>query len=134
MKPLSKFLVTLFVAIVIVYVVALWFGLFNTVWWLDIVMHIAGGVWVGGLFFVIFTGVVRHEAYTHPVEYLKVLVLVIAFAVFVGVLWEFFEFILTHITGVPLQGNVADTMKDLLMDIVGGAGAGMVLLRFMRRS
>ena len=48
----------------------------------------------------------------------------------VGVLWEFHEFILTKIVGQAFMGDLADTIKDLLMDTLGGvAGAFLNSLR-----
>lgn len=43
----------------------------------------------------------------------------------VGVLWEFHEYLLDRmVTTMKFQGDLNDTMKDLLMDTLGGiAGA-----------
>jgi len=56
---------------------------------------------------------------------------IVALVMAVGVLWEFHEFVFDHfLSAMKFQGDLADTMKDLLMDTVGGlAGAGLHLLR-----
>ena len=46
----------------------------------------------------------------------------------IGVLWEFHEYALGRLTDISLQGDLADTMKDLLMDTLGGI-AGAIFAR-----
>jgi hypothetical protein len=38
----------------------------------------------------------------------------------IGVVWEFWEFIMQATTGDIYQPSIADTMNDLLMDLIGG--------------
>ncbi len=38
----------------------------------------------------------------------------------IGVVWEFWEFIMQWITGDLYQPSIADTMNDLFMDLLGG--------------
>lgn len=47
----------------------------------------------------------------------------------IGVLWEFHEFALGQLIGVSLQGDLADTIKDLLLDTLGGGIAALTLAR-----
>ena len=46
----------------------------------------------------------------------------------IGVLWEFHEFVLGQLIGVSLQGDLADTIKDLFLDTLGGLIAALIPL------
>ena len=43
----------------------------------------------------------------------------------IGVLWEFHEFALGQFIGISLQGDLPDTIKDLLLDTLGGVIAAL---------
>ncbi|MEK7582797.1 MAG: hypothetical protein AAB483_00090 [Patescibacteria group bacterium] len=47
----------------------------------------------------------------------------------IGVLWEFHEFALGRLVGVSLQGDLADTIKDLFLDTLGGLIASLTPAR-----
>ena len=52
----------------------------------------------------------------------------------IGVMWEFHEFILNQVfNSLKFQGDNIDTMKDLLMDTLGGMAAA-VLYSFRGRN
>jgi hypothetical protein len=54
----------------------------------------------------------------------------VTFAVFIGVLWEIFEFIVDsiwpHINMMSNETGVADTMQDLIVDTVGAILVGFM--------
>lgn len=61
------------------------------------------------------------------------LMLILGAAALVGVLWEFFEFLVDKFITKKnyidlLQPGVIDTMKDLFMDILGGLAVGLLFL------
>jgi len=60
-----------------------------------------------------------------------VLVLTLSFVALVGVLWEFYEFILDFFNGNTgiFQGTSADTMKDLFFGLLGGTTAFAVFYK-----
>lgn len=83
-----------------------------TYWWLDIAMHVAGGVVLGLL--VAIYGSQRF-------------VLVLGGVLIIGIAWEVFEFVLG--LSVTEPNFVSDTVVDLVMDLLGGSLAyGMIQL------
>lgn len=117
-----RFLIFLFTFIVGVYVLSIirdWYFLFP---WLDIPLHLLGGlfigllaIWLSGRLFVFFGEWSRLQKF----------LLVLGVVCLVGVFWEFFEFGLDWlytigIVGFKSQLSVADTIGDLFLDILGG--------------
>lgn len=99
--------------------------------WVDIPMHIAGGMlvaWWASLAF-------RDEFLTSEASVLrrqskfkkfKSLIVIIAVVALIGVSWEMFEWTFDHTVGAryslpPAQVSNNDTMKDLADDVLGGA-------------
>lgn len=91
----------------------------------DIPMHIAGGIWIGLLFFYL----KNRFGYGFFGEKNLVwdLVSVLGFVAIVGVFWEFYEYLLDVFVQKKYpfggEGNrgVLDTLKDLFDDLIGGA-------------
>lgn len=94
--------------------------------WIDIPLHIAGGVFVGLLFYYLF--LVRHDTLADK-GFLPVITLGLGFVALVGVLWEFYEFFLDVFVlhAHPLMQEpgpiLFDTLKDLADDLLGGFAA-----------
>lgn len=94
------------------------------------ILHFAGGFWV----FVIARHVAEHYGNKVTGEHKNIITFLvfISFVVLVGVLWEFFEFILDRYiveSGFTyLKGVFEDTLLDLLMDILGGMAAFLMYL------
>ncbi len=126
-------IVYVFVVFAILYGLTLLFGWFDTIAWFDVPMHLIGGMWIGLVFLYLFSGFFQSDVYAHHAERVKVLLLGIGFAAFIGILWEFFEFGLDAFFSLALQVSVADNMKDLLMDIIGG-GVVVAWALFYHRS
>lgn len=91
-------------------------GFYERWWWFDIPMHILGGAvaaWSLARFF---------ERYKKTVL-LKPLVftlfVLVSGTALIGVLWEVYEFFLHVVTGFITQPSVADTVADLVNDLVG---------------
>ena len=86
-------------------------------------MHFLGGLWLVMIFFWLIEP--RLQITNHKL--LITIVFAVSFSVFVGVLWEFFEFlydIFISAKGYTLfqvaQQGVSDTMSDLFFDLLGG--------------
>ncbi|MBI2025150.1 MAG: hypothetical protein HYT03_03640 [Candidatus Harrisonbacteria bacterium] len=89
--------------------------------WYDSALHFLGGVWASALF-VWFFNSKRIGNQTRPV----LIIFAISFTALIGVIWEFAEFTFlnrwmaaifqTNETG----GGLADTLTDLLFDLLGG--------------
>lgn len=93
--------------------------------WYDILMHFLGGVVVGAAYL----WVARYELSPFLKKYERFLY-VFAFSLFVGVLWEIFE----YYVGIDREFTYAvrriDTVIDLIMDVSGGTLSYIVFSRF----
>lgn len=112
-------------------------GNFYKIWWADIALHFSGGIFVG-LFTIWFIfNKTNLPIQKEKLPFYIVFILVISFTALIGVLWEFYEFILDQITGykssiMVMQENLKDTMSDLLMDLLGAA-ASVIFLKFKKK-
>lgn len=89
-------------------------GLYFVIWWWDIPTHFLGGVW-GGLFAAWFL-----EHWTK-----RITVAECAFiALGIGIGWEIFEYVFQLEKSI-FMSYWLDTSKDLLLDTLGGALAGL---------
>jgi hypothetical protein len=83
--------------------------------WLDTPMHFLGGVGAGWF---------ASLAFPERGNGLKRFLLGLGMVAFIGVVWELFEWnanlFLGNRSGVSFQGDLNDTMKDLVMDLLGG--------------
>lgn len=131
---LSKFSVSTLFIIVVIYFFSVFGTLFISAPWIDIPLHFLGGVWVASIFLWLSPEIKfsKPKFFVNKLSPFVINVLfIIAFTVLVGVLWEFFEFsldILMVFRGYSeiFQGDLVDTMGDLLMDILGGLVLGIV--------
>lgn len=113
-------LFSVLVTIALVHTVALEFFLYWKYLWLDIPMHVLGGVACSLFFSVLpFFGIRVHERYNRVWGYF-------AFTLCIGVMWELFEVVAGISRGEP--GFVLDTITDLSMDTVG-AFIGFILVK-----
>jgi len=94
--------------------IAVWHSLYWYWWWFDIPMHILGGTWAG----LCAAWLVARRGNTFT------LVGCLAFGLLVGAAWEVFEYI--EKIAVIYENYIADTMTDLVMDIIGAALGYMV--------
>ena len=97
-------------------------GLYWAYSWFDTPMHFLGGLAAGVLALDIWHFAMR-APYGRHVRILRVL-FVLGLVSLIGVLWELHEYLLDlrHYPAV-LQPSIADTMKDLMMDLLGGGFA-----------
>lgn len=108
------------------------FGYYK-IWWLDIVLHLAGGFWVGLLaFWYVF---LQREWTSHEFPRWVWVVGFVSFAVLVGVFWEFFQFGFDYLlegyfSALPTQLGLADTLSDLFYDFLGALAASIYFLYF----
>ncbi len=95
---------------------------------LDSVMHLAGGIALGMFIFWVLACAVSRGWCHDPGRHL-VLVLVVSLVTTGAVCWEFYEWISDRYFGTHLQDSVTDTVKDLLLGLLGGAlYAGLALV------
>jgi len=125
------------IAVFLLNLVGMYFNWYEF-FWFDMVLHYLGGFFIALLFY--------HYLRPHFLPNVKLhnfLVLVGA-VMFIGVVWEFFEYILNQTAReaaqaafglrVDFMGDMNDTMTDLLMDMLGGFTiAGLHLGRSRKR-
>ena len=97
-------------------------------WWFDIPMHVLGGMFLalcaGALFFNKLRRLSRSET----------VVTALLFVLVIGIGWELFEYVVQiFIKGSPELANIPDSIKDILMDIIGGGVASVFVLRSIKR-
>lgn len=120
---MSRYIILVAVLVIILgaHATAVSGGYYNTYWWLDIVLHMAGGAWVAGASFVYLK--LRRRA--------SIFLSLCVFAV----VWETLEFFLnTPFFGVgeahiddPLW--ILDTIKDFIVGISAGWIMTLLLIR-----
>jgi uncharacterized membrane protein YjdF len=87
-------------------------------WWYDIMMHFTGGILIGGL---ILWGILRVRP---NVSRGNLLLMLVIGTIIVGIGWEVMEYMGGITQGEA--GYVFDTVKDLIMDTLGGLVAWTV--------
>lgn len=111
-------------------------GNFYKIWWADIALHFSGGIFVGLLALWFIFNKANFLMKKEKLPFYIVFISVISFTALIGVLWEFYEFILDQITGykssvMVMQENLKDTMGDLFFDLLG-ASVSNVFLKFKK--
>lgn len=86
---------------------------------LDSVMHLAGGIALGMFVFGMLACAVSRGWCPDPGQLLA-LVLVVSLVTTGAVCWEYYEWVSDRYFGTHFQLTVADTVKDLLLGMLGG--------------
>ena len=115
-NKLLKHLVVLMFFIFLANNIALQFYWYYSITYFDMLMHFLGGVWAGLFFIYVFY--VRKEV-------LNSLFYIILFVLFIGILWEFFEFFMGTIARDSF--DTGDTLSDIFFDLLGGLCAILYL-------
>src|SRR3989344_5334219 len=89
--------------------------------------HLAGGLVIALLTASYYNS--EFQKISQPLRFFCILAIVMG----VGVLWEFHEYLLSEIVNKSFMGDLPDTIKDLLMDTLGGA-LGAILDSFRRQN
>lgn len=110
------FILSLILILVIyaLYWLGMFFQLHWRVVWYDYVLHIMSGFLIG----FIVTEFIQYNTIFHA-RWIPVLVSGFVVALSIGLLWEGFE-LRTGLTSLVARGYTADTLGDLLADVVGG--------------
>lgn len=108
-----------------------WLDFYQKVWLWDKLLHVYGSAVVGLLAFVI----VYTLNYTRIVRLSIPLIgfFTVTFAMAVGGLWEIGEFSVDTLFGKHTQNGLADTMWDMINDLIGGiviAAIGMAYVKY----
>lgn len=118
-KPIP--LIVLFLLIAIVHIVGLHYLWYHKLWWIDIVMHTAGGLWVG----MLAVYVKRRFVPGLDLPWWVDIIYILGAVMIIGVAWEWGEYLLDALFfprrfAFRLQLGLGDTMGDLLSDFCGG--------------
>lgn len=105
--------------------------------WFDVYMHVAGGFFVAlsGLYIYYYSGYItpRHQ------ERFFAITLAVFSALFIGIMWEFFEFAIdvytkTTINGITVMNQkIGDTLGDLAADMVGALSAAFIFISLWQK-
>jgi hypothetical protein len=99
------------------------FNFYYRYWWWDVVLHISSGFLLGVVGFVALFLLNRTDRIPRGMQPGFLCFFAVTFAVFLGVMWEIFEFAVDQISPeVNMQSNetgVRDTMWDLIVDTLG---------------
>ena len=104
------------VSIATFHILAVIFYLYWFIWWFDMPLHFLGGLCVG--FFSMWISSL-FLALKSKKNLKKILLSAIFGALFVGLLWELFEYV-NGITYNTIGSYKLDTIKDLILDMFGG--------------
>ena len=143
-NKILKIIVFLIVIIAIIHITAYYFHLYLELWWIDMMMHFLGGAWVAAfiLWAIFFSGFFNLKSSVGTVENKNTLLefLLIAFVtvLFIGVVWELFEFkaglsFFSPIT-LSVKGYWQDTISDVILDLGGGLVMSMYLYKLKNQS
>ena len=114
----AQFLVILPLAVLTWFAVA--YALYWRIWWLDIPMHVFGGMWAG----LCGAWILARRGHSFQLAWC------LAFTLSVGVAWEVFEY--AEGIAMPRYLNCPlDTAMDLAMGLVGGALGWLLATRLV---
>lgn len=95
-------------------------GLYKRYPWIDIPMHILGGVFIAYSFSLAVTYFQQRKILSE-LNVLSRIVFLFALTSLATVIWEFGEFTLDSLFATLAQASLADTMLDMFLGLVGGA-------------
>ncbi len=106
---------------------ASYFYWYSAMWWFDIPMHIMGGMFLGLLAGALFFKKIR------TLSNKEALVVILLFVLIVGLGWEVFEYVVQTIIKGQQLASIPDSVKDMVMDLLGGLLTSLFVLRSIKR-
>jgi glycopeptide antibiotics resistance protein len=126
-KKLSYYAFTLVALILLFQLLAFQFYWYYTVWWSDMAMHTAGGIFLALLIGIIAARHIQQQETRRAFQTILLWVLII------GVGWEIFEYIVQILFKPVPFANIPDSLSDIMCDILGGViGAIFVVIQKRR--
>lgn len=100
-------------------------------WW-DILLHLGNSIILGFLGFILaYSLLLTSKMSTKPI---LASLFALSFSVFVGVLWEIFEFFMDYFFGFTMQkSGIMDTMTDLMVDTAGAMVVSVAGFFYMKK-
>lgn len=129
-QPLLKELFILGIVIAALHKLAIVFSWYWTFWWMDVVMHFLGGLWIGlaVIWFCFVSGRAQNLSDVMHERWVAFF-LAAGAALAVGLGWEVFELKYGIIGVFPDEQIFPDTWHDLVMDTLGGIAAYFYILK-----
>ena len=110
--------------------------LYYRLWWWDIVLHTASGFLLGIVGFLALFLLNQTEKLPQGMKPEFLCFFAVTFAVFLGVLWEIFEYAVDRIApSINMQSTetgVVDTMHDLIVDTLGAVIVALMGWAYIR--
>lgn len=125
-----RFLAGLLITVLTVHVLATYYYWYWRIWWLDMPMHLVGGIIIGML--ALWYLKQNKKELLPALGFFDQLFLVLGASALVGVFWEFYEFFLdmfvlkSQLAFYMTQLGAVDTVKDLANDLFGAAIAFLI--------
>lgn len=104
-------------------IIGIYYNWYLNWWWFDIVSHFLGG------FFIAMLMADYLKGHFLPGEIIKNILIIVGATIFIGVVWEFCEYIANQTLIRPTKqylginayfmGDLDDTVTDMMLDIVG---------------
>jgi hypothetical protein len=111
-------------------------GLYHYFWWWDILLHTGSGFLLGIIGFLALFLLNQTDRIPAGIRPAFLCFFGVTFAVFLGVLWEIFEFAIDLLVpGQNMQSGetgVGDTMLDLIVDLLGAVIVGLMAWAYTR--
>ncbi|OGZ08125.1 MAG: hypothetical protein A2942_02740 [Candidatus Lloydbacteria bacterium RIFCSPLOWO2_01_FULL_50_20] len=112
--------------ILAVQISALYWHLYFYIRWLDIPVHILGGMWIALFGLATYYASAHIKEKEHSVFF--VFLFAVALTMTIGLGWELYEFGVDHAVGDTGAG-LADTLLDLTNDLIGALIAALLFIR-----
>ena len=127
-KPFPLSLLVFVSALLLFQIVALSFYWYWRIWWFDIPMHFAGGLWIGlsALWLYFLSG--RFAGTTQKTA-VSVFTVGMITVLCIALLWELFEYLVQVLFPQGTPYDVLDTLSDVLFGFLGGCTASFIFLK-----
>jgi len=109
-------------------VVLVLLGVYEVLPWLDIPMHVLGGIFIANSFSLAIT-YVQEKGFISDLNVLTRSVFLFTLTATAAVIWELGEFTLDFFFRTRAQAGLEDTMLDMFLGLVGGAALILFLTR-----
>ncbi len=102
-----------------------WYNIFP---WFDNMMHFFGGFWVAVAAMSIF-----YKSISAQKERLLQFAFVILSVLFVGLVWEVYEFGVQDLIKATGIASIPDSISDLVFDTLGGIAAFLIIIKKLKK-
>ncbi len=119
-------LLALIIVLLLIQAVALYWHLYFYIWWLDIPVHMLGGMWVALVILSLYYSSVRAKEKNFSDTFAFFLALFTVLAI--GLVWEIYEFGVAQVTG-DVDPSVFEAVKDIIDDTIGAMLGALIFTR-----